>query len=60
MTPLDLVLTSGAADVTALKANNARIGVGHSNLQLTTDSNAITDATSVAGWCRSARPRRCS
>lgn len=47
--PLDLVLANVSADVTALKASNARIGVDRSNLQLTADSTASTYATSVSG-----------
>ncbi|PPT92264.1 glycoside hydrolase family 28 protein [Xanthomonas theicola] len=47
--PLDLVLANVSADVTVLKANNARIGVYRSNLQLTADSNATIHATTLAG-----------
>ncbi|KLD76711.1 endopolygalacturonase [Xanthomonas hyacinthi] len=48
-TPLDLVLANVSVDVTALRANNARIGVDRSNLQLTADSTATTYATAVSG-----------
>jgi len=47
--PLDLVLANVSADLTALKASNARIGVDRSNLQLSADSTVSTYATSVAG-----------
>lgn len=47
--PLDLVLANISADLTALKASNARIGIDRSNLQLSADSTASTYATSVSG-----------
>ncbi|MET7142009.1 glycosyl hydrolase family 28 protein [Xanthomonas sp. PPL139] len=49
-TPLDLVLAHVAADVTALQASNARIGVDQSDLHLSEDSSAAsTYATTLAG-----------